>query len=872
MQQILSNAPSRWDSRSTATPVALSLPLPEDGSAVFDVWRSEQMEAGLAGNFPNIRTYFGQDRENLRRNIYILITSGYVKILYFDQRGMYSRLERANDALPAYHFSYRSNWGRSPDLFKACRAEIDENDQRFQDMNNGEARRGETKLYRYRLALATTGEYGSYHGSTKEAVLEAMNELLLQVNAIFERESSVHFDLVSGNDLLIFLDPDNDPFDNTDVDQMLEANKMICNYAIGYTKFDVGHVLSTKFGGQAHIGSICNFSRKAKAFTGLEQPEGYYMGAIFAHELGHQIGARHTQSNDCNRDLPTSFEPGSGSTIMGYAGICEPNVQDLPDDYFHGNSLELIAEKTALGLIFGCVPGTATDNRPPQVEAGPDLYVPIGTPFHLKGVGADPDGDSLLYQWEQMDAMTLEDTLNLDGPIFRSLAPTALPERIFGTSGNNWEQLPTHARTARFRLTAKDLHKGLGSSVFDEMTVHFIDLGEPFRVLSPNQAGISWETGSMQTISWEVAGTDQEPILCQTVDIYLSSDGGQHYDIRLATEIPNDGSALVNIPVVAGEQFRLKVSCSNGAFFATADQLLEIFDPNAPVPVDTMMTDTTIIMPPDTLEMDTTVINPPPDTMEHPVQDTMMQDTVSNPVQDTIDIPLDTIVLDTIMTPLPDTLDQPVMDTISGPPVDTTVTMPADTLSGPPMDTFPTPPDDTLVTPPLDTISSPPMDTLSNPPGDTLPDLPMDTLTTPPNDSLDDMPTMPQDTFSPSEPDSLMTRPDENPTDTIADPGEDPPILMPPGGEDTCEDCPPTVTLAPNPTSGFIHYRFEIGEEMNGDLEIVNGQGQILHRRPLSLPPGRNDLQLDLSPYPGGMYWIRLVSKDYVVVKAVVLR
>ncbi|MCB0633671.1 MAG: M12 family metallo-peptidase [Saprospiraceae bacterium] len=862
-QQLLAGAPSRWDKRNADAPVTVSLPLPDEGTAVFEVWRSEQMAPGLATVFPNIQTFFGQDRDDHRRNIYILTTAQYVKVLYFDQNGMNSRLEPATPSLPNYHFSYRKNWGRTPGLANACDAEPDEDEQGFRDLTAGEARRGETKMYRYRMALATTGEYGSYHGTTKEEVLAAMNELLLQVNAIFERESSIHFDLVEGNELLIFLDPENDPYDNSDVEQMMETNKMVCNYSIGYPNYDIGHVLSTKFGGQAHIGSLCNFSRKAKAFTGLGQPEGYYMGTIFAHELAHQIGARHTQSNDCNRDIVTAYEPGSGSTIMAYAGICAPNVQELPDDYFHGNSLELIAEKAALGIIFGCVPGILTDNLPPQVEAGPDLYIPIGTPFLLKGEGTDPDGDSLLYLWEQMDALTEADSLNLYGPIFRSRPPTTSPERAVGANETAWEALPDHRREARFRLTAKDLHLGLGSSVYDEMTVHFIDSIGPFTVLSPTAKHTKWEVGTLQTITWDEAGTSHEPVLCQTVDIYLSSDGGQHYDILLAAQVPNTGSAQVSVPYITGDQFRVKVSCSNGSFFDSSDRLLEIYDPNAPIPADTMMVDTTTVMPPDSSDMviDTTIVLPPTDTLEQPVPDTL-------------DLPM----TDTINTPLPDTLQQPVEDTTSSPPIDTTVTIPMDSLNPPPMDTVPNPPDDTMTELPMDTLPGiPPIDTVANPPPDTLIDPPMDTVLQPPTDTMDmvpidSIPSAPGDTLISGEPDTLIFRPEENPVDTLTEPGNDPPMVLPPPAEDECPDCPPRVSLFPNPTGGILFYHIKLDQGLDGILEIISSQGHLLQRKPISFPPGQNDLRLDLSSFPSGVYRIRLLSKDYVLVKPVVLR
>lgn len=847
LRQSLDQTVSRWSSRSNSDGVYLQLPLPDGTARVYQIWQSEQMASELAAKFPNINTYFGQDPSDPRRTLHITTSRKGVKVLFFDHAGQQYALEPINEHLAVYQFVYPQAQPEVARLIAACTAQLHEEDNRFENAPIGVERRGETKLFRYRLALACTGEYGSYHGTSKEEVLIAMNELLSQVNAIFEREVSIHFDLVANNEQLIFLDPETDPYDNTDVENLLETNKMVCNYAVGYPNFDLGHVLATKFGGQAQIGSICNFSRKAKAFSGLEQPEGYYMGAIFAHELAHQMGAQHTQSNDCNRNLGTAFEPGSGSTLMAYAGICAPNVQSLPDDYFHGTSLELITRKAAQGIIFGCVPGSKTDNLPPVADAGPDLYIPIGTPFLLEGSASDPNGDSLSYLWEQVDISIPGDTLGLSGPMFRSRPPSTSPIREFGARDDLWEQLPQSARKATFRLTVRDHHLGLGSTVFDEMTVHFMDTLGPLTITSPNTAELDWATNSRQNVEWEVNGTDQEPVNCDSVTIFLSTDGGLTYPLILAEKIPNSGSFSVTIPEIAGTNNRIKVSCGQAPIFDVSDISFVISDPNAPIPVDTVSTDTLVIPPADTgSTVIDTVVTPVPDTLETPISDT-----TTTPIDTIPDIPV---------------------DTISSTPQDTVPEMPVDTIPETPVDTIPNPPQDTTPDPPIDSIPDIPVDTIVQPPGDSLPDLPLDTIPDIPEDTLstppiDTVPEIPMDTIS------------QHPVDTIPVPPQDTLVSGNavgfqdlPGNGMRCKSCYSSIDLAPNPTFGSVYLRVKLEKPALTQFILINSQGKVLEERKLQLSADVEVVNWDLKSYPGGMYWFKMIAEGQVWVKPLVLK
>ena len=60
-----------------------------------------------------------------------------------------------------------------------------------------------------------------------------------------------------------------------------------------------------------------------------------------AHEMGHQFGANHTFTHS-NEGTGAQMEPGSGSTIMGYAGITSLDVQPHSDAYFHAESVQQV--------------------------------------------------------------------------------------------------------------------------------------------------------------------------------------------------------------------------------------------------------------------------------------------------------------------------------------------------------------------------------------------------------------------------------------------------------------------------------------------------------------------------------------------------
>ena len=166
--------------------------------------------------------------------------------------------------------------------------------------------------------------------------------------------------------------------------------------------------------------------------------------------------------------------------------------------------------------------------------------IPANTPFSLTGSATDPDGDALTYQWEEADAGAAASVWNAGTkPFFMSYAPTTSPTRLFPKlsvilSGNMQatigEYLPTTAQTLKFRLTARDNKMGGGGTCYGISQVT-VDASGPFSVTSQSVTGITYFSGSVQQITWNVNGTDAAPVNCSNVNIYISTNAGTTFSL-----------------------------------------------------------------------------------------------------------------------------------------------------------------------------------------------------------------------------------------------------------------------------------------------------------------------------------------------------
>ena len=472
-------------------------------------------------------------------------------------------------------------------------------------------------LRTYRLALSCTGEYTQYFGGTKALALAAMNNTMTRVNGVFENDFAIRLVLIPEQENIIFTSASTDPYSNATAGADGAWNTELMNvlhgttYGIGDSKFDIGHLFGASGGGgnAGCIGCVCNNSTtydateqwywyKGQGYTSPadDVPSGDSFDIDYvAHEIGHQFGGNHTFT-DSEEYTIAQVEPGSGSTIMGYAGITTEDVQAHSDPYFHAVSIQQITEyvKSTSG---SCSVNTPTGNNAPTANAGADFTIPKSTPFMLTGSASDSNGDALTYTWEQMDVQNSTTSnpsaTKTTGPAFRSYSPTTSPVRYFPKMSSvlngatttaglelNVEVLPSVSRTLKFRFTARDNKANGAGNAYDDMVVTVNSSYGPLTVTSQNAAGISYPQGSSQNVTWNVANTNT---LAANVDILLSTDSGNTWS-TLITGTPNDGTQSVTIPNITSNTCRFMVKASGNIFFNVNTANFSITAPDTEVP------------------------------------------------------------------------------------------------------------------------------------------------------------------------------------------------------------------------------------------------------------------------------------------------
>ena len=577
----LSNSPRRSAKANSSTSVII----PDENGKMerYSVYENSNLDPALAAQYPDIKSYIGIGIDTPTSTVFFSISPLGFKAMTLSADKSAVFIEPYSQDLTVYSIYKKSDKVKSLTPFECS---VVDDVKSTIDPSNLRPNADDATLRTFRLAMSVTGEYTAYFGGTKALALAAINASMTRVNGVFEKDFAVRMVLIANNDAVIYTNASTDPYSAAATGAGGAWNSELQNTltsVIGEANYDVGHLFgATGGGGNAGcIGCVCVNGQKGSGYTspnnGIPTGDSFDIDYV-AHELGHQFGANHTWTHGGNEGSGAQMEPGSGSTIMGYAGITNLDVQPHSDAYFHAISIQQVTNNIKTKT---CQTNTATGNTIPVVNAGLDYTVPKSTPFMLTGTATDANGDALTYNWEQFNNQTNATAPNAtktSGVNFRSYNSTTSPIRYFPrmqsvltgattTAGSELtvEAIPSVARTLNFRLTVRDNRAGGSGNNSDDMVVTVNATAGPFSVSAPNTA-VSYVGGSTQTVTWVVGGTTANGVNCANVDILLSTDAGTTWATILAAT-PNDGTQAVTIPNIPGTTNRIMVKGTNHIFF-----------------------------------------------------------------------------------------------------------------------------------------------------------------------------------------------------------------------------------------------------------------------------------------------------------------
>ncbi len=550
-----------------------------DGKLVgFNVRETPVMAAELSAKYPSIKSYTGYRIDKREDKIRFSVSHNGVQAMIVHGSGKGNTFMQKLDGSDYIVYNRDSFQKREVDFICSTTAKVEKNlSASALKPIDGQV------LRKFRLVVSTTGEYTEYHGGTVVDALAAINATVTRVNQVFESDLAITLELIANTDTVIFTDADTDPYGGNLSGQLQST----LTDSIGAANYDIGHLFhkDQANGNAGFVGAVCIDNRKGSAFASHPDPMGdFYDLDYVAHEIGHQFGANHTWSFE-SEGTSVQVEPGSGTTIMGYAGIAGvDNVALHGEDYFHYSSIVQIAEYLE---TISCAEVTALTNNPPVIVPTGNFTIPKSTAFALTGNASDVDAaDVLSYTWEQVDnGIVTQATFGPTSPTganFRSQKPSVDPVRYFPKlssviAGNltqvnppvnsAWETVSDVEREMNFALTVRDNAIGGGQVEANLVRVSVVNNTGPFTVTS-QAAGETYVAGAVQKIIWDVANTDIAPVNAQNVDIFLSVDGGITFPTALSTNVPNDGEHGIVVPFAPTTTARVMIKASDNVFYA----------------------------------------------------------------------------------------------------------------------------------------------------------------------------------------------------------------------------------------------------------------------------------------------------------------
>mgnify|MGYP006190767955 FL=1 len=576
---VLTTTPDRFLAQEG---VIITLPNAEGEMERFELFEASNFEPELQAQYPDIRSYVGIGIDDKKAQLRMSIDPKGVQTMIF-RAGKKTEFMEPYSESGLIYASYASSRQKGKMPFTCSTVDHSLSNRLSEEIDNQEVLASNGVLKTFRLALSCTGEYGTFHGGAAGA-LAAMNATMTRVNGVFEKDLAVRLNIIANNNLVVYTNAATDPYSPASgINNWNSQLQSTLTSVIGEANYDIGHLFgATGGGGNAGcIGCVCVNGQKGSGIT--SPADGVPAGDLFdidyvAHELGHQLGANHTFSEDIE-GTGVNVEPGSGSTIMAYAGITNFNVQGNSDDYFTYRSILQIQSNL---VNKACANNVTLNNPALTITNGGNWTIPNGTAYILTGTNPT-NNPGATFTWEQNNSATAAVTgansicypTKPAGPNFRSLPPVSTPVRYmpaFSSVLNNnltstWESVSTIGRTMAFTLTARDniANGGQTNTVSASITVS-ANVG-PFAVTSQNSSGVSWNQGSTQTITWAVNNTTTLTG-SSNVDILLSTDGGLTFPTVLASNTPNDGTENITVPNIASQTCRIMIKPTGNIYYA----------------------------------------------------------------------------------------------------------------------------------------------------------------------------------------------------------------------------------------------------------------------------------------------------------------
>ncbi len=365
MRAALEQAPREGSRTAATSELEVALPAPDGGFERFLLQEAPVMAPALARAHPGITTYEGVGVDDAAATIRADLTplgfhasvrspngGWYVEPYYHLDQSVYVSYFTSDARNPHQEEWVESVLGSAPTTAALAAA-------------TGGPTVG-TELRTYRLALLSNPGYATYHGGPQN-VTAAKVTLMNRVTQIYEDDTSIRMVLVANNDLLNLdtatqMTEPNGPCGSAPCFTQgqstscsggtLTRNRIVIGQILGASNYDIGHIiLGNPGGGVASLNGVGG-NAKAQGCTGLTAPTGDFFAVDYvAHEMGHQFGGPHTFNgvvSNCsggNRSAASSVEPGSGTSIMAYAGICgSDNTQPHSDPYWSQRSFQQITE------------------------------------------------------------------------------------------------------------------------------------------------------------------------------------------------------------------------------------------------------------------------------------------------------------------------------------------------------------------------------------------------------------------------------------------------------------------------------------------------------------------------------------------------